>query len=339
MKECIKYFVLLRAIATIAVISYHVGNGGGIGADLLVRDYYSGINVWCVPIFFMLSGALLLSRKRFVWHHHWQKTIRLIYILFFWSFIYNLLSLIFISKKITFAILGEAVAMIFCADIKFAYHLWFLYTIIGLYLVIPYLYYILQYVPHKQVVVLLILLIIFSWIIPTMNKCVFRFEKSIWLGSFRCFEGFTVYLLWGYLLHTQTFNRRMRFAFWGAGIIVFCLHAFLALQQCSRLYHIFCNYSSFTTAILATAVFLAAKYSKFEENTFVFRCIVTISKYSLPIYLLHVMIFQFMRKIFQFDSSAMPLQFSLPLLTIFVLIITTAVAWVFKKIPFINHLM
>ena len=61
------YLDILKILAIVMVCSYHFCWAGGIGfSDPLsfsvgLRRMFFGINSTCVPLFFMVNGALLLS--------------------------------------------------------------------------------------------------------------------------------------------------------------------------------------------------------------------------------------------------------------------------------------
>lgn len=135
----------LRVISAIAVIIIHVTAG------FLYESNYAFISWWiglfaagtmrfCVPIFVMVSGALLLS-KRYSLKDHLKKRIQKVLSPFiFWSIIYILIDLILPVLK------GEPISLMsslkyFISGLFFGVrgHLWYIYMILGLYLLIPYL--------------------------------------------------------------------------------------------------------------------------------------------------------------------------------------------------------
>jgi surface polysaccharide O-acyltransferase-like enzyme len=100
-----------------------------------VGNIYDSFIHYCVPVFVMITGALLLPQtitlKSFL-----QKRVKRIFIPFlFWSVVYiyftlddysNDLTLFFVLKTVTAKLLYGA------SD-----HLWYIYMIIGLYLFVP----------------------------------------------------------------------------------------------------------------------------------------------------------------------------------------------------------
>ena len=104
---------------TISIDSFLIGNG----IDSLARV--------SVPLFIMLSGALLLG-KRQKWGGGSKRVNRVLFPLIFWSFIYLLWIAYWTNKPLDFfsglKLMAEAPVM---------YHLPFVYMMIGIYLLLP----------------------------------------------------------------------------------------------------------------------------------------------------------------------------------------------------------
>ncbi len=135
-------FDVLRVVACLAVILLHL-------AATIVRDreflgtihwhLSNAINAatsWCVPVFIMLSGALLLNPKK---HDRlrsfWAKRMsRLLPALIAWSAIYFAWRAFYWHESVSLSIIAHDIA------VGQPYiHLYFLFLIAGLYLVTPFL--------------------------------------------------------------------------------------------------------------------------------------------------------------------------------------------------------
>jgi surface polysaccharide O-acyltransferase-like enzyme len=135
----------LRVMATIAVIFTHVT------ASFLYETNYEFINWWiglfsagsmrfCVPIFVMISGALLLS-KRYPLKIHIQKRFQRVFLPFLlWTSVYVILDLLFPLLKNEPFVLIDSLKYIVSGFIFGAReHLWYIYMVLGLYLFIPFI--------------------------------------------------------------------------------------------------------------------------------------------------------------------------------------------------------
>ena len=132
----------LRIIACIMVIGIHVSaihaikycelsSGGEF--KFLISNFWYGISAPAVPVFVMISGKYALNRKNIDYRKYYIKIFRRIYVpAILWSIIYMLLRYYYqnISLKI---VVNSAIG-----GSPF-YHLWYLYMMIGVYLLVPFL--------------------------------------------------------------------------------------------------------------------------------------------------------------------------------------------------------
>ena len=136
------YFDFLRALAIFAVIILHssadeAGQYGKIPAtDWLSASFYNGLTRCCVPMFVLLSGALLLRPDRDVTISElFRKRLpKLVIPLIVWSIIYEAFQFYADKGYGTFNLL-TALKTFYQGPLVF--HFWFLYMMIGIYLVYP----------------------------------------------------------------------------------------------------------------------------------------------------------------------------------------------------------
>jgi len=134
-----------RIFAVFAVIVLHVSAIVVVG----IKDFYDpqwwfgniydSMVRWCVPVFVMISGALLLSEAKtesiFIFYK--KRILRLLTPILFWSLFFTIWTYFqgFIQKNppsILFLVQNLLLGNPY-------YHMWFLYMITGLYLVTPFL--------------------------------------------------------------------------------------------------------------------------------------------------------------------------------------------------------
>ena len=126
---------LIRTISFILVIVIHVTNYfcrafGRISAGeygfALILDTFARVSV---PCFFMISGAMLLGRSESL-SKNWNRLIRFLPPLLFWSVVYYLFNTYYMGSDFE---LSEILA------VPAEPHLWYLYAMIPIYLVLPFL--------------------------------------------------------------------------------------------------------------------------------------------------------------------------------------------------------
>ena len=135
------YADILRVIATFAVIFIHVSaismTSDIIGTgEWMVMSVYNMLCRWAVPMFVMLSGMFLLDPLKKVTYKDifFKYILRVLIALIVWGTFYNVIDLYGITN-ISVPVLFDALYHTLCANTH--YHLWFLYLIIGLYIMTP----------------------------------------------------------------------------------------------------------------------------------------------------------------------------------------------------------
>lgn len=184
----------LRVLACFLVILLHVSAGYVIdnienyNFQFTVGNFFDSISRICVPLFVMLSGAFLLENpknKDFV--SFYKKSLFKIGIpTFVWSFLYVLYSYllsfgasIIKNKPIDYLlpiknwILGKPY-----------YHLWYLYMIIGLYILTPLIIRLKEEIKEKTFFKISIILLILSIGISAYNSLIWLIQFIIYLGYF-----------------------------------------------------------------------------------------------------------------------------------------------------------
>ena len=127
------YFDYLRIFCSFFVILIHVSAKYKRlevnSYKMKIAYYYDGLSRFSVPNFFMISGALFLS-KNLSFQIIIEKYIKRIFIhLLLWSMIYS-----FTNGNISKLGLKKGIIQI----IKGPFHLWYLLAIIGLYIIVPF---------------------------------------------------------------------------------------------------------------------------------------------------------------------------------------------------------
>lgn len=152
MKKRYYYMDWLRVLAIFAVVGVHVVskiiNTGS--TDDWEWQYANAIDSairWCVPVFFMLSGALLLTVKKDepIGSFYKKRLTKVIIPLVFWSGIYLVYQIYEQGESFT---LWQMTKLFLADDIY--YHLWFLYVIIGLYIMAPFLRILVDHMTQKM---------------------------------------------------------------------------------------------------------------------------------------------------------------------------------------------
>lgn len=214
----IVYMDVLRVIACFAVIMIHssstyvIENLGSL--NFWIGNIFDGLARIGVPLFVMVSGALMLDEK---YDFSAQKLIehikKMIIFFIFWSCFYCVIFKIIIP-------LTEN-ANISCVDILVnlvsgEYHLWFVYLIIGLYLIVPLLRLWVNKNNKKYVEYFIVLSLIFTYILPQIVSIAVNFCGLFWALntildnylSLKYIGGFTTYFILGWYLNNYDIKNK-----------------------------------------------------------------------------------------------------------------------------------
>lgn len=347
MKNRIFYVDLLRVVAIFFVILLHVAaiNWSYIaGLDWYnvpldswlwkVSNFYSSIGRFCVPVFFMISGMFFLDPNyNLSLEKLFKKNIlRIVTAYIFWSALYAVT-----VSWLVFSHTGQF-TVTFLLERFFLgnYHLWFLYAIIGLYLIVPFLR--LITVHNKLLKYFLLLSLIFAIIIPTLQLFApFTKTKEITDDiSLYFVMGYVFYFMLGYYLaNINTAPYKFIYIILGIiGALSTTILTYVSSVQANYPDGRFLNYLVFSNVLLSVAVFLffkdfIGKLSFKEKNI---KVILLFSNFAFGMYLCH----DFFVKIFTGMVAMFDPVLSIPLVTIVVFLCSFIVVAVLNKIPVLN---
>jgi surface polysaccharide O-acyltransferase-like enzyme len=290
----------LRVLATFSVIVLHVTAGilhkygSATNFNWMVGNIYDSAVRFCVPVFLMLTGTLLLGKEIEINDFLKKRFSRILVPFIFWSCIY-----IVIKLKTRWQS-GEDMSIISLAEYIFiqfrdgaALHLWYVYMVLGIYLFIPVLNKWVMSSTEKE-----LLYFIFIWLfVLIINIPQLVFIKPV--IDFSYFSGFIGYPVLGYYL-SRFFNykntRGFALLFIIAGISVTITGTWLLTKRDSVFNESFYNYLSPNVLLASAGIFLFFK--SFENRNNKLNPVINfIAAYSYGIYLSHILVLFYLSKI------------------------------------------
>lgn len=277
----INYLTNLRAFAILAVIMIHTS--APLLNEFPSKSWWFGNIIdssvrWSVPIFVMVSGALLLGKDEALSTFFKKRFLKVGIPFVFWVSFYILFNYRHHLDTLT---ITSFLKEFFSGQPYF--HLWFLYMIIGLYLLTPVFRKITK--PENKSVMLyfIILWVIISTVIPTIGHYL-HYQVGF---HFYFFTGFSGLFLMGYYLHVYHLSKIVKYSIYVLAIGSW-LFTIVATYYSSRYFNHFdqfwYEYMGFNTVIISVALFIFFKdYLKKWDA----RLINLISKMSFGIYLIH----------------------------------------------------
>ena len=174
-RKRIDYIDWLRIISALAVIGIHITitqpnnySVQEIGKDnyIILTCVYTLIQ-WAVPVFLMISGNLLLHSNKITFVKVKKMTIRIGTVLLLFGSAFAFMEQIFERKTIELVMLPNSVLM--TLQQKSWSHLWYLYVLIGIYLILIPLKKFVDNSGNKEICAFAAVLIIGNFIVPTIN--------------------------------------------------------------------------------------------------------------------------------------------------------------------------
>ena len=278
---------MVRAIAILFVVFTHIHEQIGVDSYIIQAIFYD-IDRLGVPLFFMLSGALVLPKivNINMWVFYRKRIPQFIFLLFFYSFLTTFIQKSFSNIPIWQSLKESLIFTngIYPANTGGAHHLWFMYTIIELYLIAPFLGKLLERLSNQEILFFLVISIFLT-----------QFKDSL-IGGFRIevdfiqrlgsdfLGGYLNFFVIGYLL----IYRRINLSLLSSLALLFLPILFSLLRELhtSEFIGIFHWYSSSLSILLSSVGLLSLIRISFE-NTQKSIFIERISLYSFGIYLSH----------------------------------------------------
>ena len=231
MKKDIFYISVLRTLATLSVLVYHVGLKITFPIDRITIDILHIMFNWPEPVFIMITGMLYLQDGREIMLlKHIKSILRLIFVLVSTIFCFNFISLLLMHRPLKTACFNSLI-MILKADTRFCYQFWYLYMAIGFYTLLPILNLYLHNSGKIGAFYLLSICFVFGIFIPTFNK---NYDIHILNGAFDWASGYIFYLVLGLWLHKYGLTRFQRFILYVLFTVQLCLMLFLIIIIISR---------------------------------------------------------------------------------------------------------
>lgn len=181
--------VILHTASPLLMDFKHASTG-----DWLVGDFYNALVRFGVPVFVMITGALLLHREYEVADFLKRRLSRIIWPFLLWSLIY--IAYAWYDEEVPFSDSIWTNVHTVLHQLKYGayYHLWYVYMLVGLYLFIPIISKFVRNASEKELrYFLLVWFVVMIFSQPYLS----RFQPSI---DVHYFIGYSGYLVLGHYL-------------------------------------------------------------------------------------------------------------------------------------------
>jgi surface polysaccharide O-acyltransferase-like enzyme len=303
-------------------------------------NIYDALGRVSVPLFVMLSGALLLDPakvneplKVFFKKRLSRVGLPIVFwgaAFFAWQFLVNKEAFT-VDNVINGVLLGPY------------YHFWFLYLLVGLYLVTPFLRVLVAYVDRKTFSYFMIL-----WFVGTITLAAFSSFSSLNFNpSIFVFTGWIGYFLLGIYLQKVKVRSLLLIALVVLGFAVAVVGTyFVTADVGERVITFFHDSLSFNMIAASAALFLLLCKIKPERiaksHLKVQRLLHWISQNTLPIYLFHVMVLETLEKGYlgiTLNMTTVNPLIEIPLITLLTLALCMVILYPLGKIRYVKKII
>ena len=343
------YLDLLRILASVAVVAIHsIGKwcGGHFSARLMWTVLYDGLARWAVPVFVMISGALLLRNSEIEFAEIKRRIFKLIKLFLIWSFLLIAYEIFYLKN---YQAESDIIARICSGG-----HLYYLYIAAGLYLVLPFLNFIYQNETLSKY--FLVLWMIFTFIIPRslyyiswyFNKEGFAnissaLEFVLDISSIHMPVGYSGYFILGGVLNRRqmSFKKGILFFSVGAAITVGGTLGYTLVTRQAVSLRLF-DYFAVNTLLMSIGIFIIAKQigkgiERLNSVDTIKKWLYRLSSAATGVYCLHPIVIN------TIDFPERVVYF-FPLLTIPMVVmlnwtISLVIVAILKKLPITKHIV
>ena len=314
-------FDILKCIAIIMVLFIHIvaselyGYGKISGNRWMMANVIDSLSRICVPIFVMVSGFFLLRKDEDVKIFFKKRFVKIIPKFFIYSVVFFIFVIIFKDVKndelfsvffrkstyktiISIFFQKESYHNFFSSFFqgKVYYHLWYIYMILSLYLITPFLRKVMVKIERKSINYLVFIWIIFMVLVPFLNVI---FKKNIKVYS--PVGQYFGYFLIGYLLTEKPLNMKkwQKYTIFLITVVLTVFLTYIFTKLSGKFFDYFYDYHSISVFI--SAVLLYDFFVNIFDGEKVFlkvkSIVKSISAKTYDIYLIHPIFLFFCERI------------------------------------------
>lgn len=344
-KESIYWIDLTRVLAIFLVVMIHVmenivNRWNEYPADIQnIANFYNSLTRMSVPLFFMSSGWLLLRKSESLRDFFTKRWVKVVFPFAVWSLIYLIwgCGITLAGCKPTFIS-----RLIFIHGTY--HHLWFMYPLIGLYLITPLLR--LMISPDKKYLLwyFVVLWILFEPIASIADQF-FDFRTNFAPPMLTEFIGFFIL---GYLLGEMNLSKRIFFV---SGIVWLISTLFVGIstyflnlhsEQFDYFFYYFLSLPVVISSISGFILFRWLADHSVIATGWVRSLIKTLAPASFGIYLVHILVLEIIdnrNPFFRINTDIGNPIWSIPVVSLLVFFISFLIVFLMHKIPILKKIV
>lgn len=332
---------ILRVIAIFLVLwqhsneCYYIGDGGSLVKDVIptvgIIDSYARV---CIGLFVMISGYLLLPNKLPTGQFFRRRFTRVLFPWIFWCIVF---AFYLVAKN------GGGIMQILThiAHIPVNFgtevgHLWYVYMLLGLYLIVPIITPWLRSCSKRELQFYLAI-----WGITTLLPYLHEVWPEMWGECYwnptpmlYYFTGFAGYLVLGYYIKAYgPLNKLLSWVLvivgFVATVLIFCTAAPYADSVAQA--ELPWNFCTLNVVMMSLGTFSLVSRLHITAKGKIQRLVVNASVCSYAVYLCHIIVLNYMHTLI--DALTIPVSAKIALIAISTFFITWFIVYLLAKLP------
>jgi surface polysaccharide O-acyltransferase-like enzyme len=343
---------LIRTVAIVFVILLHASAEPNPNIDMMspqavqlwwTADIYGAIARTAVPLFVMLTGALLLQPSkteeplRVFFKKRWN---RIGIPVIFWMIVFFAWNTLARGQPLTPTSIVDGVLV--GPYVQF----WYVYLLIGLYLITPVIRVVVAHANWSTARYFLLLWFIGTGVVSLLTLTSFSSQVVWFRDNVFLITGMLGYFFLGAYITRLKLRRFITFSILAGGVVWTIFATYLLIGSLGEFYGtFFMDASSFSIILTSIAIFLilaAVPNQSLQKWPKTNKILQTISANTLPIYLFHLIILETLQKGYlgiQISVTNLNPVIAIPLATSVTLLISLAIIVPLKKIPFVARII
>lgn len=297
MRQEIPYIHVVRAVACTMVLCLHtLPNFAISGLDNYFLQFMRLFTRPCVPLFLMITGVLLLpNRNEKIFCFYKKRITKILFPLLFWGIVYSIIPY-FLGIEKEHEMLSSLTLIMLTYPQEIGGILWYLYILIGLYLILPFIN------PAIFENIQMLCVYIFLWFFTSFTNLIKCYYPQVLGITPFCsydmliyFSGYLGYLFLGYLIHHHFHNHLIKNKI-NFKILLLCVYFasifIIVIIRNDVNGNVMMNFLSFPAIIMSSVVFIFIKTLKINTENIYYEIIKKLSHLSFGIYLSHMLIYR-----------------------------------------------
>ena len=322
---------IIRSVAAITVVVFHVLDSSANNDPFVSEHTFLVVTAitetmkWHVPVFFMITGYLWLDDGKECTYRKMLSNIRrFICVLFTIGFVYAVMERFFTERSISVSLLASSVMDVLSGNLWD--HMWYVYSIIGVYLLLPVIKPFFLHSTVKTIGAFISILFVFSLLSPTLQQTI-GYEIPVKFPT----SSAVFYVCTGGLIAKKKSNSRKSLS---CCSILFCCSV-AGVFMIKRFFFNFTDWLSLFSCISAICLFitLSSIFSLTTESLY----LRTFSDCTFGIYLFHPFFINLMIKALHIYPMRKYQLIAVPVACVSIIALSFMLTYILRRISWIKE--